>query len=120
MAEAGTTLSLATVRRREEDWTQAIALACDALRLYQAMGHAIGRTESWLNLADTAAAQGEWEAAAQRFSAAETCRSAPPVAEEIERHDSLHASLCAQLTPKALAAALERGKTLTCDAYGLR
>ena len=120
MAEAGTTLSLATVRRREEDWTQAIALACDALRLYQAMGHAIGRTESWLNLADTAAAQGEWEAAAQRFSAAETCRSAPPVAEEIERHDSLHASLCAQLTPEAFAAALERGKTLTCDAYGLR
>ena len=120
MAEAGTTLSLATVRRREANWAQAVTLACDALRLYQVMGHAIGRTESWMNLADTAVAQEGWEAAAERFAAAETCRATPPVAEEIERRDSLHDSLCAHLTPEAFAAATGRGRTLTCDAYGLR
>ena len=120
MSEAGTTLALALVRRREGDWATASALGRSAFLLYQAMNHAVGMTEGWMNLADTAAAQEKWEETAALLSAANSCRNVPAEGDELQHFNSLHQSACAALSPPAFDAAWTRGKTLTCDEYGLR
>ena len=120
MAEAGTTLSLATVRRRQGDRQAAMAAGRAALLLYQAVGHTVGMTEGWMNLADTAAAFEKWEEAAILLSAADKGRTTPAEGDEILRRAKLHAAICAGLTPEALDTAWARGRTLTCDEYGLR
>lgn len=120
MTEAGTVLSLATVRRRQGDRAAAAAAGRAGLLLYQALGHPVGRTEGWMNLADTAAAFEHWEDAAALLSAAAACRTVPAEGIEVTRYERLQASACTALTPAAFEAAWERGRTLTCDEYGLR
>ncbi len=119
MTEAGTVLSLATVRLRQGDWAAAVKAGRAGLLLYQALGHPVGKTEGWMNLADTAAAFEKWEDAAALLSAADTSRTNIAEGDEILRHDRLRASACAHLTPAAFKAAWDRGRTLTCDEYGL-
>lgn len=120
MSEAGTTLSLATVRRRQSDCSQASALARSALLLYQMLGHPLGQAESWMSLADTAAAQGKWADAAALLSAAKTCGGFAAEGIDFERTETLRGLLCVHLPPAAFDTARERGRTLTCDEYGLR
>ncbi len=118
--EAGTLLSLAVVRRHQGDLGEASALAQSALVLCQAMNHKVSVTECWMNLADIAAAGKNWEDTAAFLSAADACRTDIAEGDEILRHDRLHISACTALTPAAFAAAWKRGRTLTCDEYGLR
>ena len=117
--EAGTLLTLAVVRRRQGDYAGASALARAAFVLYRAMNSRASITECWMSLADTAAAFEKWEDAATLLSAADASRTDIAEGDEILRRDRLHASACTHLPPAAFAAAWERGRTLTCDEYGL-
>jgi predicted ATPase len=120
MIEAGTLLSLARVRRRQGRFADADQAAQAGLRLYQSLGSAEGVTEGWMLLAETAAAQSDWPAAAALLSAAETSRTKSADDTEQRRADTLCQSARAALSTAAFSAAWLRGRTLTCDNYGLR
>lgn len=120
MSEAGTTLSLSRVRRSQGDWAEAEALACAALVLYQNMGHPVGRALGWTHLAETAAARMQWDRAACFLSAAALLREVSPDAAENARVESIREAALTALGVGAFAAAWERGRTITCDDYGLR
>ena len=118
--EAGILLTFAALRRRQGDRVEASSLARAALLLYQSMNHDASVTECWMSLAETAAAQADWPLAAALLSAADTSRAEFANDSEQERAAALcHASRAALSLP-AFAAAWERGRTLTCDDYGLR
>ncbi len=120
MTEAGTQLSLARVRRRQGRFADSDQAAQSGLRLYQSLDRAEGAAEGWMLLTETAAAQNDWPRAAALLSAADACR--PQFANDAEqrRADTLYHSACAALTPSDFSAAWLRGRTLTCDDYGLR
>ncbi len=120
MTEAGTRLSLARVRRRQEQFEGADRAALTGLRLYQDLGRAEGITEGWMILAETAAAQHDWPRAAALLSAADACRVKFANDAEQRRADALCHSSRAALSPAAFASAWTKGRTLTCDDYGLR
>ena len=120
MTEAGTRLSLARVRRRQGRFADADTAAQSALRLYQAVNRTEGVTESWMILAETAAAQSNWPKAALLLSAAAACRQEFSNDSERDRYDGLCASARAALGPAAYDTAWQRGPTLICDDYGLR
>ena len=118
MTEAGTLLILARVRRLQGRGADATAAAQAALRLYAAMDRPEGVMRSWLNLADTAAAEADWETAASLLSAADTALPVFPTHDDRDRADALCRTARAALPPAAFAAAWNRGRTLTCDDYG--
>ncbi len=120
MTEAGTVLVLADVRRMQGNYTEATALACAALRVSREITHDIGQTEGWINLSETAAAQAQWENAAAFLSAADALRTVPPQGYDLDYWDALLADAHAALDPTLFDAAWHRGRTLTCDDYGLR
>lgn len=120
IAETGGLASLAHIRRLAQDYAEASALACAALQLYQSMGHPLGRTRCWLSLAETAAAQQQWADAAACFSAAEACGVYDVHDPAFAQHELLRSTLHTHLSRADADAAWERGRTLTCDAYGLR
>lgn len=119
MTEGGTLLILAQVRRRQERFADAAAEAQAGLRLYAAVDRPEGVMRSWLNLADTAAAEADWETAACLLSAADAALAVFPTEDDRDRAAALCHSARAALTPAAFAAAWTRGRTLTCDDYGL-
>ncbi len=119
MTEGGTLLILARVRRKQGRFADAAAQAQAALRLYDSVDRPEGVMRSWLNLADTAAAGFDWETTACLLSAAETALPIFPTEGERSRADTLCHAARAALFPAAFSAAWERGRTLTCDDYGL-
>lgn len=119
VAEGGALTGLAQTRRMQKDYTGASALACAALRLYESMGHPLGRTQSWLNLAETAAAQEQWEDAAACFSAAEACGVYDVEDPDFAAQEPFRDLLRTKLSPAGFEAAFARGRTLTCNEYGL-
>ena len=120
MTEAGTRLSLARVRRHQEQFADADQAALTGLRLYQGLGRAEGISEGWMILAENATAQYDWSSAAALLSAADACRAEFVSDSEQRRAGALcHASRAA-LSPAAFSAAWAKGRTLTCDDYGLR
>jgi len=119
MTEAGTLLILACVRRRQGRFADAAAEAQAALRLYAAIDRPEGVMRSWLNLADTAAAGSDWETAACLLSAADAALPTFPTDDDRDRAAALCHSARAALSPAAFSAAWTRGRTLTCDDYGL-
>ena len=84
------------------------------------MRHALGRTQSWLDLAETDAAQEKWADAAAYFSAAEACGVYDVADPDFAAHEPFRETLRASLSPADFDAAWARGRTLTCDEYGLR
>ena len=119
IAEAGTLTALAQLRRMTGNHAEASALACAALLVYGNMGHPLGRTLSWLSLAETAAAQEKWADAAAYFSAAEACGVYDVGDPDFAVYEPLRDTLRTHLGAAAFDAEWRRGRTLTCDEYGL-
>ena len=119
MTAGGTLLILARVRRKQGRFADAAAEAQAALRLYAAVDRPDGVMRSWLNLADTAAAEAHWETVSCLLSAATASLPAFPTDGERDHADALCRTARAALSPAAFSAAWAKGRTLICDDYGL-